>query len=55
MTNKVLLKLYITGQTPRSEQAVVNLRRICEQQLRSNTVRIEPVDAKQLNNKRVIW
>jgi circadian clock protein KaiB len=31
--NKFLLKLYITGQTPRSERAILNLRRICEQEL----------------------
>lgn len=28
--SKFVLKLYITGQTPRSERAVANLRRICE-------------------------
>jgi circadian clock protein KaiB len=27
---KALLKLYITGQTPRSERAIANLRRICD-------------------------
>lgn len=27
---KPLLKLYITGQTPRSERAIANLRRICD-------------------------
>ena len=43
MTTKVLLKLYITGQTPRSEQAVANLRRICEQQLR-NQFELDIVD-----------
>jgi circadian clock protein KaiB len=31
--NKYLLKLYITGQTSRSERAVANLRRICEEDL----------------------
>jgi len=31
--NKSVLKLYITGQTPKSERAVANLRRICEQEL----------------------
>src|SRR5262249_22141699 len=30
---KYLLKLYVTGQTPRSQQAIVNLRRLCEQEL----------------------
>jgi circadian clock protein KaiB len=28
-----LLKLYVTGQTPRSQQAIANLRRICEEEL----------------------
>lgn len=27
------LKLYVTGRTPRSEMAISNLRRICEQML----------------------
>jgi circadian clock protein KaiB len=31
--NKLLLQLYITGQTPRSERAISNLRRICEEYL----------------------
>jgi circadian clock protein KaiB len=31
--SKYLLKLYITGQTPRSERAIANLRRICEEEL----------------------
>ena len=31
--NKYLLKLYITGQTPRSERAIANLQRICEVEL----------------------
>lgn len=31
--SKFRLKLYITDRTPRSEQAIVNLRRICEEQL----------------------
>jgi len=34
MDNKLLLKLYITGKTPRSERAIANLRKICEQDLR---------------------
>lgn len=33
MEGKYLLKLYITGQTPRSERAVRNLRQICESEL----------------------
>lgn len=32
--NKYVLKLYITGQTPRSELAITNLRQICDQELR---------------------
>ncbi len=32
--HKYLLKLYVTGQTPRSLQAITNLRRICEEELR---------------------
>jgi len=31
--NKILLKLYIAGQTPKSERAIANIRRICEQEL----------------------
>lgn len=30
---KYQLKLYVTGRTPRSERAIVNLRRVCEEQL----------------------
>ena len=35
MTSKFVLKLYVTGQTPRTERAIQNLRRICEQNLGS--------------------
>ena len=31
--NKPLLQLYITGLTPRSERAIANLKRICEEDL----------------------
>jgi circadian clock protein KaiB len=31
--NKFLLRLYITGQTPKSERAIANLRCICEKEL----------------------
>ena len=31
--NKYLLRLYITGQTPKAERAITNLRRICEEEL----------------------
>lgn len=33
MSSKFLLKLFITGQTLRSERAVTNLRRVCEEGL----------------------
>ena len=32
--SKYTLKLYITGQTPKSERAISNIRRICEQELK---------------------
>ena len=31
--NKLVLKLYITGQTPKSGRAVENMRRLCEEEL----------------------
>src|SRR4051812_37305632 len=34
MPPKYVLKLYVTGQTPRSTQAIANLRRLCEEELR---------------------
>ena len=30
---KLVLKLYITGKTPRSELAILNLRRVCDEEL----------------------
>jgi circadian clock protein KaiB len=33
LLTRYLLKLYVTGRTPRSERAVANLRRICEEEL----------------------
>jgi circadian clock protein KaiB len=33
MNEKYLLKLYVTGRTERSERAIANLRRICDEQL----------------------
>jgi len=30
---KLILKLYVTGKTPRSERAIANLRGICDQEL----------------------
>jgi circadian clock protein KaiB len=31
--NKIKLKLYVTGKTPRSERAIANLHRLCKQEL----------------------
>ncbi|HEX6308375.1 MAG TPA: circadian clock protein KaiB [Longimicrobiales bacterium] len=31
--SKYLLKLYVTGKTPRAELAIANLQRICEEEL----------------------
>ena len=31
--SKCVLKLYVTGRTPRTERAIANLRRICDQEL----------------------
>lgn len=31
--NQYTLKLYVTGNTPRAERAIANLRRICEEDL----------------------
>lgn len=33
MDGKYILKLYVTGKTPRSERAIANLRRICDADL----------------------
>ncbi|WP_017317130.1 circadian clock KaiB family protein [Mastigocladopsis repens] len=35
MGDKYLLKLYVTGYTPRSQRAISNLIRLCESQLRN--------------------
>lgn len=50
MKDKFLLKLYITGQTPKSERAVANIRRICEQELngRYELVVIDVLERPQL-------
>ncbi len=32
---KYLIKLYVTGETPRSQRAIQNLKRICEEELKS--------------------
>ena len=33
MTNKISLKLYITGHTPKSERAIANMQSICQNEL----------------------
>lgn len=42
-TSKYILKLYITGETPRSRTAVTNLERICRQEL-GDTYSLEIID-----------
>jgi circadian clock protein KaiB len=32
-SDKYILKLYVTGQTPRTQRAIANLRRLCEEEL----------------------
>lgn len=34
--NKTVLKLYVTGETPRTRRAIANLYRICEEELKEN-------------------
>ncbi|WP_347815427.1 circadian clock protein KaiB [Hahella sp. CR1] len=41
--NRYTLKLYVTGCTPRTERAVSNLRRLCEEELRGQYV-MEVID-----------
>jgi circadian clock protein KaiB len=33
LMDKYILKLFVTGQTPRSERAIANLRRVCDEEL----------------------
>jgi circadian clock protein KaiB len=48
--NKYLLKLFITGQSPRSERAIANLRRICDEELKGQyeVVIIDTLERPQL-------
>ena len=48
--NKILLKLYVTGQTPRSKQAIENLYQICEEGLKGQyeVVVIDVLERPQL-------
>ncbi len=51
--SKYVLKLYITGHTPRSQRAIENLRRICEQELggESEIKIIDALEQPQLANE----
>lgn len=42
--SEYVLKLYITGKTPRAERALTNLQRVCDVQLPGATLRIEVID-----------
>ena len=33
MNDKIVLKLYITGHTPKSERAIANMKSVCEKEL----------------------
>lgn len=48
--NKFLLKLYVTGQTTRSRQAITNLKRLCDRELdgRYEMVVIDVLERPQL-------
>lgn len=46
MSKKYLLKLFVTGQTPRSELAIENLRRICEEEFQ-NQYELTVIDVLQ--------
>jgi circadian clock protein KaiB len=55
--NKYVLKLYITGQTIRSERAIANLQRICHEELgdRYELVIIDVLERPQLaENERIV-
>lgn len=47
---KYVIKLYVTGQTPRAQAAIDNLRRLCEQELggRYDLVVIDVLERPQL-------
>jgi len=47
---KYVIKLYVTGQTPRAQTAIDNLRRLCEQELggRYDLVVIDVLERPQL-------
>lgn len=41
---KYLLKLYITGDSPRSQRAIANLMRICDRQLGNDKYELKIID-----------
>ena len=43
---KYVLRLYITGMTPRSEEAIRNIKRICEEELKGR-YELEVIDVYQ--------
>jgi len=48
--DKYVIKLYVTGQTPRSQRAIDNLRRICDEELHGkyNLAVIDVLERPQL-------
>ena len=50
MTNKIVLKLYITGLTPKSERAIDNMQSICKNELegRYELIIIDVLERPQL-------
>lgn len=54
--NEFVLKLYITGQTPKSERAIDNIRRICEEELegRYKLAIVDVLERPQLAEKKKI-
>lgn len=42
--NRYMLKLYIAGHTPRSQDAIVNLRRICEEMFPDGAYELAIID-----------
>jgi circadian clock protein KaiB len=55
--DKYLIKLYITGRTPRSQQAIRSLERICEEELggRYELVVIDVLERPQLaENEKIL-
>ena len=45
-TQQYILRLYVTGTTPRSARAIANLKRVCEEHLRGRYV-LEVIDIYQ--------